>query len=87
MDYQNRSSLNLIWFAIKYTFSDNFIKEAERAADTHAVNQGMEKYILTTKDFILNNSEIDEIYKSRIIKYYLSPEEIMVLVHERDAIR
>lgn len=85
MDYRNRSSLNLIWFGIKYTFSDNYIKEAERAADTHAVNQGMEKFILVTKDFILNNSEIDDMYKARIVKYYLSPEEIMVLVNERDA--
>lgn len=84
LDYQNRSSLNLIWFGIKYTFSDNYIKEAERAADTHAVNQGMEKYILKTKDFILNNSEIDDLYKARIVKYYLSPEEIMVLVNKRD---
>jgi len=87
MDYQHRSSLNLIWFGIKYTFSDNYIKEAERAADTHAVNQGMEDYILATKDFILNNADIDDRYKARIIKYYLSPEEIMVLVNERNAIK
>ena len=87
MDYRTRSSLNLIWFGMKYTFSDNYIKEAERAADTYAVNYGMEKYILTTKDFILNNSEIDAMYKSRIVKYYLSPEEIMELVNNRDAIK
>lgn len=86
IDYKNRSSLNLIWFGIKYTFSDNYIKEAERAADTHAVNYGMENYILATKNFILNNADIDESYKSRIRKYYLSPEEIMVLINERDKI-
>jgi hypothetical protein len=84
MDYRTRSSLNMLWFGLKYTFSDNYIKEAERAADTYAVNQGMEKYILITKDFILNNSKIDAIYKARIVKYYLSPEEIMVLVNNRD---
>jgi hypothetical protein len=86
IDYKNRSSLNLIWFGIKYTFSDNYIKEAERAADTHAVNYGMENYILATKNFILNNADINESYKSRIRKYYLSPEEIMVLINERDKI-
>ena len=86
MDYRTRSNLNLIWFGLKYNFSDNYIKIAERAADTYAVNHGMEKYILITKDFILNNSEIDALYKSRIVKFYLSPEEIMELVNHRDAI-
>lgn len=84
MDYQNRSSLNLLWFGIKYAFSDSYLKEAERAADTYAVKNGMEKYILDTKHFILDNADIDENYKTRIRKYYLSPEEIIVLVNERD---
>lgn len=84
MDYQYRSNMNLIWFGIKYLLSDNHIIEAERAADTFAVSQGMESYILKTKDFILNNSEITPSYKLRIEKYYLSPEEIMDIVNKRD---
>lgn len=85
MDYQNRSKSNLIWFGVKYLLSDNHIVEAERAADTYAVNQGMEKYILKTKAFILNHADITLSYKERIVKYYLSPEEIMELVNKRDA--
>ena len=84
VDYQDRSKLNLIWFGIKYLFSDNHIVEAERAADTYAVSHGMEKYILKTKDFILNHAGITPTYKSRIQKYYLSPEEIMDIVNDRD---
>ncbi|MCX7549405.1 hypothetical protein [Xanthomarina sp. F2636L] len=84
MDYQNRSNMNLIGFGIKYLLSDSHIIEAERAADTFAVAQGMESYILKTKDFILNNSEITPSYKLRIEKYYLSPEEIMDIVNKRD---
>ncbi|WP_430468214.1 hypothetical protein [Winogradskyella ouciana] len=84
MDYQNRSKLNLIWFGIKYLLSDNHIVEAERAADSFAVAFGMEDYILKTKDFILNHAEITQTYKDRIQKYYLSPEEIMELVKQRD---
>jgi hypothetical protein len=83
-DYKNRSSLNLIWFGIRYLFSDSYIKEAERAADTYAVASGMEDYILKTKAFILDQADISEIYKQRIKKYYLSPDEIMVLVKERE---
>lgn len=86
MDYQNRSKLNLIWFGIKYLLSDNHIVEAERAADSFAVAQGMQDYILKTKDFILNHADITQSYKDRIQKYYLSPEEIMALVEERDTV-
>ncbi|WP_223883368.1 MULTISPECIES: hypothetical protein [Arenibacter] len=84
MDYKNRSSLNLLWFGVKYLFSGSYIVEAERAADTYAVAQGMGTYILDTKNFILDHAEIRQEYKDRIKKYYLSPEEIMVLVEEMD---
>jgi len=87
MDYQNRSKLNLVWFGLKYLLSQKHIVEAERAADSFAVAHGMETYILKTKDFILNNADIRQSYKDRIKKYYLSPEEIMHLVEERDAIK
>lgn len=83
MDYQDRGKLNLIWFGIKYLLFEKHIVEAERVADTYAVNQGMEAYILKTKDFILNHADIDEDYKKRIQKYYLSPEEIMQIVQKR----
>ncbi|MBO0591551.1 hypothetical protein I2486_09030 [Cellulophaga sp. E16_2] len=84
MDYRDRSSLNLIWFGLKYYFSDSSLKEAERAADSYAVSKNMDGYILDTKNFILNNTDLSEIYKARIRKYYLSPDEIMILVEERD---
>lgn len=84
VDYQNRSNMNLIWFGIKYLFSPRHIIEAERAADTFAVMHGMEDFILATKNFILNRSGISPSYKLRIQKYYLSPEEIMEIVNERD---
>ncbi|MAW96699.1 MULTISPECIES: hypothetical protein [unclassified Leeuwenhoekiella] len=82
MDYRNRSSLGLIWFGIKYLYVPNFIREAERAADTFAVAHGMGEYILKTKDFILNHAHISEPYKARIKRLYLSPEEIMRLINE-----
>lgn len=82
MDYRERSGFNMVVFGIRYMFSKGFIKEAERAADTYAVNHGMGNYILATKDFILNHTSLSEIYKDRIKRLYLSPEEIMVLVDE-----
>jgi len=85
IDYSKRSSLNLVWFGLKYYFSGSYIKEAERAADTYAVTHGMHDYILQTKRFILENADIDEKYKERIRRYYLSPDEIMEIVKEYEA--
>jgi hypothetical protein len=44
----------------------------------------MDTYILETKNFILNNTNLSEVYKARIKKYYLSPDEIVKLVEDRD---
>ena len=85
MDYKNRSILNLMWFGVKYLLSDNHIATAERAADTYAVQSGMEQYILKTKDFILSQANLEQSYIARIKKYYLSPEEIMEIINQRDA--
>ena len=85
MDYKNRSNLNLMWFGVKYLLSDNHIATAERAADTYAVQSGMEQYILKTKDFILSQANLEQSYIARIKKYYLSPEEIMEIINQRDA--
>ena len=84
MDYEQRTGLNLIGFGLGYSFSEKYMKNAERTADTYAVNQGMDRYILATKNFILNEAGFPEKYINRIKRYYLSPEEIMLLVEERD---
>jgi len=84
MDYQQRSGLNLIGFGFKYITSENYIRGAERRADSYAVNHGMETYILVTKEFILKKAGLTQKYVDRIKNFYLSPEEIMILVEKRD---
>ncbi|WP_431162596.1 hypothetical protein [Flagellimonas beolgyonensis] len=86
MDYQQRSGLNLVGFGIRYVFLKDFIKSAERAADSFAVSRGMSEYIITTKRFILDNANISPTYKERIKQYYLSPDEIMEMVENQDAL-
>ncbi len=85
MDYQNRSGINLIGFGFRYVFLKEFVKKAERAADSFAVTRGMSDYILITKRFILDNSDIHPTYKERIKQYYLSPDEILEMVEEMDS--
>lgn len=82
MDYRDRSAAEMLWFGVKYITSKNYIREAERAADTYAVNHGLGQHIIATKDFILNHSKLSDNYKDRIQDLYLSQEEIMVLIEE-----
>ena len=44
----------------------------------------MHEYILATKNFILNHASISPKYKKRIMKFYMSPEEIMELVNSNN---
>lgn len=86
MDFEQRSGLNLIGFGISYLTSKKYIREAERRADSYAVTHGMETYILATKEFILEKAGLTQKYVDRIKNFYLSPEEIMILVEERDTV-
>lgn len=85
-DYQERNTLNLIGFGLRYVFLKEHVKKAERAADSFAVSKGMGDYVIQTKRFILDNADIDEAYKKRIREYYLSPEEIMEMVKKMDSL-
>ncbi len=63
MDYRDKSTLELAKFGARYVTSENFIKKAERTADTYAINYGLGHYIFATKDFILNHSHLSDSYK------------------------
>jgi hypothetical protein len=80
MDYLKRSNWSLILFGIGYLTSKSFIISAERIADTYAVNHGLGKYILATKDFILHQAGMSEQYIKKIKRLYLPPEEIILLM-------
>ncbi len=85
VDYRDKSAMGLVIFGLRYITSANYIKRAERAADTFAVKGGMGEYILATKNFILNHSHLSDSYKARIARLYLSPDEILVLVNKLEA--
>lgn len=87
MDYKNRSGINLIGFGLKYLVSGKRIREAERVADSYAVSSGMGDYILATKNFILNHADFSDVYKNRIKRLYVSPDEILELIAEKDSIQ
>ncbi|RNI34812.1 hypothetical protein EFY79_14080 [Hanamia caeni] len=80
LDYEHRTNLAIVSFGLRYLVSPGYVKEAERVADTYAVEHGLGKYILATKRFILDHAEIPQAYKDKITRLYLSPAIIVDLV-------
>ena len=84
LDYEKMTNWEMVVFGIKYLFVDKHIIEAERTADSYAIDQGIGKYILAMKNFILNHSDLPKHYKNRIRKYYISPEEVTLLINKKN---
>ncbi|MFC5282842.1 hypothetical protein [Pedobacter alpinus] len=82
MDYESRGLIGMLRFGFGYIFSDKYIKKAEQKADTYAVNHGLGFYIIETKRFILDHTDLPEVYKEKISRLYLSPDEIVEQVRK-----
>lgn len=82
MDYLDRSGWNLIKFGLSYIISGTFRMGAERKADVYAIGQGCSDYILATKKYILEHSNLSNRYKTRIERYYMSLDELGLLIEK-----
>ncbi|MTI21699.1 hypothetical protein E1176_11765 [Fulvivirga sp. RKSG066] len=76
VDYEPFSNLQMIRYGLKYLISPKFRREAEHAADYIAIDHGFKNEILATKRFILEHDLLEEDYKAKIRKYYLSIEQV-----------
>lgn len=84
MDYERRTVWGIAKFGLLYWLSRRYVRKVERIADIFAVNSGMSSYILSTKEFILGHSELSSRYKEKIVRLYLSPDDIVELVSEME---
>ena len=80
MDYLERGAFNLMGFGIGYLYFEYFRIGAERMADIFAIDHGFGAQIRATKKFILEESKLPDEYKSRIERFYMSPEEVELLL-------
>ncbi len=85
MDYLDRGVWGMIRFGIGYQNFHTFKIGAERKADIYAIEHGFAKQILETKKYILKHSHLPDTYKSRIERFYMSPKEVTLLMHEKVA--
>ena len=87
MDYENRSTLGMLRFGFGYLFSENYLKKAEVTADTYAVKHGLGDFIVKTKNYILNHTDLSEAYKAKISRLYLSPDDIVEQIRKLEKAR
>ncbi|MEZ0609079.1 hypothetical protein ACAW74_11215 [Fibrella sp. WM1] len=85
MDYKQRSNLGMVRFGLSYLLSPRYVKEAEQLADGYAVRHGLGHYLIATKRFILDHTELPQRYKDKIARLYVSPEEITEQVRRLEA--
>lgn len=85
IDYQNRSAFGMIRFGIGYLLMPTFRIGVERQADIYAIDRGFAEYLLATKTYILEQSSLPNHYKRRIQKYYMSPDEIALLLNREES--
>ncbi len=84
VDYSHRSSLNLIFFGLRYALSPEFVKQAERTADLYAIEHGFGECIIATKEYILKQSSLPEAYRQKIDSLYMSSEEVLKLIQQSE---
>lgn len=82
VDYRPYSNFQMIFYGMKYVFSQDFKKEAEHAADRIAIQNGFRDEIISTKKFILEHDLLADEYKDKIRKYYMPIEEAEVWEHK-----
>lgn len=80
VDYIGRGGFNLMGFGFGYVAFEYFRIGAERMADLYAIEHGFGEQIKATKKFILEESRLPDEYKSRIERFYMSPEEVELLL-------
>lgn len=87
MDYQQHSNVQMIWYGIKYYLSHNFKKTVEHDADYIAIAYGFREELVATKHFILGDTRISPNYKSKIKRYYLPEDDVMLCSEDKDLLK
>lgn len=78
---ESLSKKDLLQHSLYYFFSKKYRKEVTQIADVYASKQGLNKYVLKTKHFILEKAKLTPPQKLRIKSQYSSPQEIIQMIN------
>lgn len=84
LDYHNRNWPDLIGLGIMYLVNPAYKRKAEHQADLYAIDYGFAEQIIATKHYILDHSDIPAVYKARIKRFYMSPENVKKIIEEKE---
>lgn len=87
VDYHRRSVWGMLRFIIGYVGWPTYRAGAERQADLFAIDRGFGEQLMATKIYILEKSDLPDHYKKRIRKYYMSPDELELLINGEETHR
>ncbi len=76
LDYKLRGSWDLAWFGVLYYFSKSFLKKAEITADRNAVEHGLIKELVVSKEFGRNPAFFPWRYIKKLNSLYPSIEDV-----------
>jgi hypothetical protein len=76
LQYQQRRNLGLIIFLLSYLTTD-FSKKVEFEADIIAIKHGLGWQVYDFVNYILNNANLDKIYRNKKLKDYYSEKDIL----------
>jgi hypothetical protein len=84
MDYQRRSFWGMLRFGVGYLLSGRYRRQAEFTADGFALERGAGAYLLATKRFLLAHSHLSQKYKTRLMRYYPTPEDVIAYIEAQE---
>ncbi len=84
-DYLYRSAFSMLRFGVGYLVFPNYRTGAERKADIFAIEHGFADELIATKKYILEKSALPDAYKKRIELYYMSADEVALMVQGKEA--
>lgn len=87
VDYKQHSNIEMIIFGIKYLLFKEFKKKVEHDADYIAITYGFQDEILATKRYIIEHDLIGDKYKSKILKYYLPEEDVLLCSEDKTILK
>ncbi len=80
VDYLDRPWRGMIAFGLGYALWSRYMREAEKRADSIAVDHGFGAEVLATKRYLINHATLPSHYKQRLRKFYLSADELEALI-------
>jgi hypothetical protein len=81
-EYKEKSNMQLVRFVASYVLNKNHLRKTEHQADRTTIQHGLGVQLLEGVNFFHRNRKVNNSYREKNKKYYLSPEEIVLDINQ-----